>query len=565
MRYHSVLQGLVSGWVVLGVLASAPAAEKYQDRFVWIFGWNLSRDTDVPEIEKVLQQASKSGYNGAVVAFGLDALCKKSEDYFRRLQAVQAACKQLQIELIPTTFSIGYGGGILQHNRYLAEGLPVRDALFVAEGKTARHLPDPPVSLRNPGFEEFRGHQAAGWKFFDQPGEVTFIDTQTVRSGKASVRLQNFRPPHGHGRVVQDLQVQPYRCYKLSFWIKTENLRPASAFTVRILARKGEQLYDLLHAQFPVKPTMDWTKMIRTFNSLQFDKLAVYAGVWEGREGRFWLDDFSLEEMGPINVLRRPGTPVVVRSDDGKTTYQEGQDYLPLEDPHYTPFWLDRGGPELRLTPNSRIKPGQRLRVSWYHPHQIYDGQITVCMAEPELEKIFDHEAALLAKYLRPKKAVLSMDEVRMGGTCAACQGKNMAELLGQCVRQQVEALRRHNPGIELYIWSDMLDPHHNARKDYYLVAGDFTGSWRHVPKDLIIAVWGGQARPESLRFFANEGFRTLIACYYDAADLADVRAWQKATEGLPGVRGFMYTTWEKKYDLVPEFGRLLFGPDRKN
>jgi hypothetical protein len=52
----------------------------------------------------------------------------------------------------------------------------------------------------------------------------------------------------------------------------------------------------------------------------------------------------------------------------------------------------------------------------------------------------------------------------------------------GQCITKQVQILRRHLPGAEIYIWSDMLDPHHNARGDYYLVDGDFTGSWKHVP-----------------------------------------------------------------------------------
>ena len=47
------------------------------------------------------------------------------------------------------------------------------------------------------------------------------------------------------------------------------------------------------------------------------------------------------------------------------------------------------------------------------------------------------------------------------------------------------------------------------------LVNGNFTGSWNHVPKDLTIAVWGGKPRESSLRFFAELGFRTLIACYY--------------------------------------------------
>ena len=29
-----------------------------------------------------------------------------------------------------------------------------------------------------------------------------------------------------------------------------------------------------------------------------------------------------------------------------------------------------------------------------------------------------------------------------------------------------------------VYVWSDMLDPKHNAHGNYYLVEGHYTGSW---------------------------------------------------------------------------------------
>ena len=72
------------------------------------------------------------------------------------------------------------------------------------------------------------------------------------------------------------------------------------------------------------------------FNSLDFDSVRLYAGVWGGKAGKFWLDDWTVEEVGPINVLRRPGTPVTVRSEDGTTTYAEGRDYAPLDRPAIT-------------------------------------------------------------------------------------------------------------------------------------------------------------------------------------------------------------------------------------
>jgi hypothetical protein len=49
-----------------------------------------------------------------------------------------------------------------------------------------------------------------------------------------------------------------------------------------------------------------------------------------------------------------------------------------------------------------------------------------------------------------------------------------------------------------------------------------------------------------------------LVACYYDADDLNEVKVWLELARPLPNVRGFMYTSWEKKYALLPAFGKLV-------
>jgi hypothetical protein len=542
---------LFLAWLALTAVAGA----QLPDRFVWVFGWNLRQDRDVDEIGRVIDTAGQHGLNGAVVSSGLDTLCKKPEAYFRRLKAVRQACDRNELELIPAVFSVGYGGAALSHDRNLAEGIGVEDAHFAVQGNTARFVPNPAVRLTNGDFEEFTANNFKGYRFHDQPGTVSFVDTEVKHGGIASLRLENFTAnPHGHGRVMQDVRVQPHRCYRISLWVKTQYLQPPDAFKLQVLA--GDRT--LAPRAFKIQSTGDWRKLTMAFNSLDFESVRLYAGLWRGRSGRVWLDDWTVEELGPLNVLHRPGTPVTVRSADGSVTYIEGQDYAPLTDPGYSVGNVDRKAQPLKCLPGGRIKDGQRLRVSWYHSMVINKSQVTVCMAEPALYEIYDHEAALLAKHVRPKRVLLNMDEIRMGGTCMACRGRNMGELLGECITRQVEILRRHIPGVQVAIWSDMLDPNHNAHGDYYLVNGDFTGSWTHVPRDLTIAVWGGGPREKSMRFFAEQGFPMLVACYYDADSLDQVKAWLDLARTVPEVRGFMYTPWQRKYELLGEFGDLL-------
>jgi Carbohydrate binding domain len=524
----------------------AVSANNYTNRWVWIFGWNLNTDGDVAEITRVLESGAAHGINGAVISCGMDSLSAKTAAFSRRLDEVQRACERLKLELIPAGFGVGYGGTALRHNKYLAEGLPVADAPFLVQGRSAQLVPDASVGIVNGGFEEFQGSRFNKFNFHDQPGAISFVDTEVKHDGKASLRMENFTAnPHGHGRVMQEVHVLPHRCYRVGVWVKTENLQPAGSFAISVLNK--DRSIASLRASMP--PTSEWKKVQFLFNSATFDTVRLYAGIWGGKSGKFWLDDWTLEEVGPLNVLRRPGTPVTVRSADGATTYAEGRDYEPLIDPTYTPNNIDRSAPPLKLTPGSRIQDGERLRVNWYHSLAINNGQVSLCMAEPELYEIFDAEA---------KHVLLNMDEIRMGGTCAACRSRNMGELLGECITKQKQILRKYIPGVEVLIWGDMLDPNQNAHGNYYLVEGDFTGSWKHIPKDLTIAVWGGEPRAESLNFFVAEGFATLVACYYDADDLKTVKGWLKLADQTPKVRGLMYTPWQKKYGLLPAFGDLL-------
>ena len=103
------LQRLVHLTCLACLASRLSAAELYPDRFVWLFGWGLGKDSDVAEISRVLESAGQHGCNGAVVSFGLDTLCQKSADYFRRLEEVKQACERNHLELIPAIFSVGYG------------------------------------------------------------------------------------------------------------------------------------------------------------------------------------------------------------------------------------------------------------------------------------------------------------------------------------------------------------------------------------------------------------------------------------------------------------------------
>ena len=540
------------------LLSSLCQGKDYPYRWVYV-SRSLRADSDVGDIRSIVKTLSEHGLNGMVLAAGLDRLDLQPANYFRRLEDVKRICKQRSIEIIPIVFSVGYGGSILSQDRNLAAAIPVKGAEFVVENGKAHLVPDLSAKIINAGFEEYNGNRFTGYRFHDKPGEVSFMDTKVFKSGKASLRFENFgRYEHGHARVMQEVKVQPHRCYRLSCRVKTEQLEPEGSFRVSVLSSDGRNLAPW---DPRVPSTTDWRKVVMGFNSFDYETVRVYVGVWGGRSGRFWVDELKVEQVGLLNVLRRAGTPVTVKSEETAVVYEEGRDFGVIKDPRLN-FRFDHDPPVIKLLPGSRIKNGERIRVSYYHGMGINRGQVSVCMSEPEPYEIWRKQARLIHKYLAPSKYLLSMDEIRAGGACEACKKRNitMAQILGDCITKQVRIIRQVNPDAEVLIWSDMLDPNHNAHDNYYLVEGDFTQSWNYIPKDLVIVCWYYKKRNESLSFFSSLDFRTLAGAYYDGDTLENPRGWLEALEQTPRACGIMYTTWRNKYELLAPFGDLVAG-----
>ena len=211
----------------------------------------------------------------------------------------------------------------------------------------------------------------------------------------------------------------------------------------------------------------------------------------------------------------------------------------------------------VRLAAGSRIQPGQRVLLDYYHGMAINRSQVTVCMSEPALYEYWEKSAHALQEKLAPKRWFLSMDEIRGGGTCAACEarGLTMGQILADCIRKQCGIIRAVCPEASIIIWSDMLDPNHNAHDRYYLAKGTFAGSWEGIPKDLVIACWHYGVREKSMAFFADQGFPTLAAAYYDGDTMDNILGWLDTCSRTKGCRGILYTTWQNKYALLEAFG----------
>lgn len=545
---------------VIPRIGSDSKAGPLEYRLVYIHR-TLARDSDVDDIRDLAERAARHGYTGIVFASEFDSITLQPPEYFRRLGEVKSVCDAWGLDIIPSVFAAGYGSRTLRHNPNLAAAVPVRDATYVVRDRAARPFQPDRVWLANGALEDADGDRLKDFKMQDAPGSVSYVDREQHAEGRQSLRIDmdRFRDSDGGlGRLMQEIDVEPFHTYRVSCWMRTRRLKPVTGIMLQVRTPEGR----VLQSWQPLPDeNSEWTQVVTGFNSLDFDRVRIYVGVWDGTAGNLWIDGLSVEAVGPINILRRPGTPVTVKSAASGQVYEEGVDFETIVDPDLN-YRFDHNAPPIRLTRGSRIGEGDKLLVSYYQGISLMQGQMPLCLAEPEVYRLWREALELIHDTLDPAGYLLAMDEVREGGWCRACEadGMSAAERLGACITKEREIIAAFDPDASVFVWSDMLDPHHNAHDDYYLYKGDFSGSWEHIPQDLIIACWYYDKRKASLRHFDTRGFRTIACAYYDHDDLDDVDGWMGALASTKHGCGIMYTTWMDKYDLLEPFGDLVTG-----
>lgn len=532
---------IVLAWLVLGLLGVSKWSAAADGKERWVYApANYQVDKEADRIITLMKRSKAAGYTHLLITDSKFARVPTlPERYFANVKRVRAAAAEVGIELVPALFGVGYSNDLLSNDPNLAEGLPVKDALFVVQNNEARHVPEPAVQLQDSALINRKA-----WGFIDD----------TLVSDSGALRSEN---PKTNARLSQRLKVAPFRQYHVSVQIRTKGFGGGKA-EIKAIPAKGGQLN---YTEPQVKADQDWTTHHITFNTLDHADVNLYFGVWGGHRGSLWWKDPKVEECGLVNVLRRPGAPFGVR-DENRHVLDEGRDYEAFKDPklgtvpyagEYEP-WHEAAALKLH-----GIADGTRLRVSYYHPHIIHTGQICACVSEPEFMALLRRQAADVAGLWQAGSYMMSHDEWRVMNWCAACLARKLTpgQIAADNVRSCSSFLRGVAPQARQFVWSDMFDPHHNAKASYYLVNGDLTGSWEGLDKDLIIVNWNSGKAVDSLRFFADRGHQQLIAGYYDGP-VDRTRQWLEKGEGVKGIIGVMFTTWRGHYDDLEAFAKML-------
>ncbi|TWT53668.1 hypothetical protein Pla22_12980 [Rubripirellula amarantea] len=553
---------------LLGLLLASMGFQAYaiEPGRLWFYApVNFLVEKEVDRLETLIQRAAKAGYNGAVIT---DHKFGNFEDrpkrFFEGMQRIRRAAAQADVELIPCVMPVGYSNPILQNDPNLAAGLPVKNCRFLVRNGEATAISENLIPSGD--FEQAGKNAPEGWDWIDGWNVSSSLDSSDPKRGKSCLKLTNFREGQdaGNARLMKKVTVRPYHAYQFSFWSKASGL---DADLVQFMPMgDGKRIS---YSEFVTPSDQPWTKHTILFNSFEHTELTLYLGVWSGNKGTLWLDDARLEVAAGVNLLRRDGCPIAVRSAASGKLYQEGKDFQRWEDPklgrvpYIGEYDDDHEAPPLVLTKNSRIKENEPLWVSFHHAVLIHRGQVGCSLVAEKLYDLYQSQLNVIDQKWSPKTLFLQHDEIRVAGHDQFAKGRTSGELLRDNIRRCIDLVdkssaRKGTAPKNIVVWSDMFDPNHNAVDQYYLTAKTMKGSWEGLNPSVTVMNWNNNKSKEALEWFTGRSHSQIISAYYDGDVKSNFDRWCQAISDKDDIRGWMYTTWEKNYDDLETFATLV-------
>jgi tetratricopeptide (TPR) repeat protein len=259
----------------------------YRDQ-VYALAWDYF-GKDASQVEELASDSADARVNLAKFYSGREAgrdslriwntLSSEQKQYYTALG------KQIALQL----YQIGY----------------VRESLSIARDiGLAKDAHDETVN--NGGFESYIGDQAEalfGWKIFRSDSKFEALpDSQIKAEGLRSLKVafRNYVKPDLYN-IAQLVTVQPGKKYRLSFKVRTDNLRSGGGPLLEVLAvKKWVRL--TASEPFPIG-SVDWQQYTLEFTvpddveGIELRTVRVFCGDECPIAGTFWYDDFRLERI----------------------------------------------------------------------------------------------------------------------------------------------------------------------------------------------------------------------------------------------------------------------------
>ncbi len=165
-------------------------------------------------------------------------------------------------------------------------------------------------SIPNASFEQRAGDLPAGWHTHTWGGKASFAYADIGHTGSRSVQISS---DHGAdaGWFVR-VAVRPFAKYRLSGWIKTENVKASTGRGALLNIHNLQPT-----ATRAITGTSDWTEVQVEFNTLEHDTIQINClfGGWGQATGTAWYDDVRLQLLEAADLKPSVSIDVAARGE----------------------------------------------------------------------------------------------------------------------------------------------------------------------------------------------------------------------------------------------------------
>ncbi|MBN1362111.1 MAG: glycoside hydrolase family 127 protein [Sedimentisphaerales bacterium] len=154
-----------------------------------------------------------------------------------------------------------------------------------------------PGMLANPSFETAAGDVPSDWTRQTYGGQAAFEYAQSGHTGERSVRISSTEG--GDAGWLTSVPVRPFSRYRLTGWIKTENVQAGSGQGALL------NLHNIQPTQTQaITGTQDWTQLDVEFDTGGNDAVQINCllGGWGQSTGAAWFDDVALEHLSTREI-----------------------------------------------------------------------------------------------------------------------------------------------------------------------------------------------------------------------------------------------------------------------
>lgn len=226
------------------------------------------------------------------------------------------------------------------------------DGLVLEETDT---VPEEPNLLKNTGYEEvtagssngWTDYRANGWTVWHAQGNSeTTVDSAVYKKGSKSLRIGSSGASSRTTVTQRDIPVEPGKYYKLSQWVKTEDITGGAMMRIQLYDSDNTQVL-WTFTDSSLRGTKDWTLLSKVFQIPEDAVKCQIESYYDFGTGTAWYDDIELKKVTPVEEVLLDQSKVNLRVGE---TLKLKADFIPSDATEKKLTWYSSNGDVAEVT-----------------------------------------------------------------------------------------------------------------------------------------------------------------------------------------------------------------------